>query len=110
MSVEDLKKYGQMCAENEEVRDKAKEIGMEDVEGQIAHAKSLGLTFSQSDLEALAQEAGVGQSDELSEEDLEKVAGGVVTTTVAAFAACVSAAAAAATATVAVGGAASKSW
>ncbi|MDR1966348.1 MAG: Nif11-like leader peptide family RiPP precursor [Synergistaceae bacterium] len=83
MSIENLKKYGQLCAKNEEVRKKAKEIGMNDTEGQIAHAKSLGLEFSREDLEALSKEAGMDGSDELSEEDLKKVAGGFVTCTAA---------------------------
>ncbi len=81
MSVEDLKKYGQLCNEKEEVRNQAKTIGLEDIGGQIAYAKELGLSFTQEDLVALAKEAGLEKCDELNEEDLEKVAGGVVTTT-----------------------------
>jgi predicted ribosomally synthesized peptide with nif11-like leader len=84
MSVENLKKYGKMCSENEEVRNKAKEIGLKDLEGQIAHAKSLGLDISKEDFEALAKEAQLDGKSELSEEDLKKVAGGLVTTTMAA--------------------------
>jgi predicted ribosomally synthesized peptide with nif11-like leader len=83
MSVENLKKYGQLCAEKEEVRKKAKEIGIKDLGGQIAHAKSLGLEFSKEDVETLAKEAGVDRKDELSEEELKKVAGGFVSTTIA---------------------------
>jgi predicted ribosomally synthesized peptide with nif11-like leader len=78
MSVENLKKYGQMCAEDEKVRAKAKEIGNQDIDGQIAYAKSLGLEFSKEDMEALAKEAGVEGKDEMNEEDLKKVAGGFV--------------------------------
>jgi predicted ribosomally synthesized peptide with nif11-like leader len=81
MSVENLKKYGQLCTENEEVRKKAKEIGLQDTAGHIAHGKSLGLEFSKADFEALGREAGVDPKDELSEEDLKKVAGGVCTIT-----------------------------
>jgi hypothetical protein len=55
MSVENLKKYGQLCAENEEVRAHAKEIGLKDLEGHIAHGKSLGLEFSKEDFEALGR-------------------------------------------------------
>ena len=76
MSVEKLKKYGQLCAENEEVRKKAKEIGVQDLDGQIAYGKSLGLEFSKEDFEALAKEAGLDGKSELNEEDLKKVAGG----------------------------------
>ena len=81
MSVENLKKYGQLCAENEEVRKKAKEIGLQDIDGQVAHAKTLGLEVYKEDFEALAKEAGLDGKNELSEEDLKKVAGGVVTLT-----------------------------
>jgi predicted ribosomally synthesized peptide with nif11-like leader len=81
VSVENLKKYGQLCAEKEEVRKKAKEIGLQDLDGQIAYGKSLGLEFSKEDFAALAKEVGIEKKDELSEEDLKKVAGGVVTVT-----------------------------
>ena len=81
MSVENLKKYGQLCTENEEVRKKAKEIGISDMDGQIAHAKSLGFDISKEDFTALAKEVGLEKKDELSEEDLKKVAGGLTTLT-----------------------------
>lgn len=76
MSVDNLKKYGMLCAQDEAVREKAQTIGLQDVGGQIAYATSLGLPFSQEDMAALARGVGAIQSDELSEEDLEKVAGG----------------------------------
>jgi predicted ribosomally synthesized peptide with nif11-like leader len=81
MSVENLKKYGKMCSEDENVRAKAKEIGLQDIDGQIAHAKTLGLEFSKEDFEALAKEAGLEKKDELNEEELKKVAGGLATLT-----------------------------
>jgi predicted ribosomally synthesized peptide with nif11-like leader len=81
MSVESLKKYGKLCEEDLAVRAKAKEIGLQDMEGHIAHAKSLGLEISKEDFEALAKEAGLDGENELSEEDLKKVAGGVLTVT-----------------------------
>lgn len=81
MSVEDLKKYGQMCAEDDTVRSEAKKIGIDDIDGQIAHAKTLGLDFDNDDLQSLARE--MQTEGELSEDDLEAVAGGVVTTTAA---------------------------
>jgi predicted ribosomally synthesized peptide with nif11-like leader len=83
MSVENLKKYGQMCVTNEEVRKKAKKIGVQDIDGQVAYAKTLGLEFSKEDFTALSKEVGLDKKDELSEEDLKKVAGGLVTTTAA---------------------------
>jgi predicted ribosomally synthesized peptide with nif11-like leader len=83
MSVENLKKYGQLCETNEEVRKKAKEIGLQDIDGQIAYAKTRGLDISKEDFAALAKEAGIEKKNELSEEDLKKVAGGFATTTAA---------------------------
>lgn len=80
MSVADFKKYGQMIAEKADVREKAKAIGMNDITGQIAYAKELGLEFTVSDMQEMAKEAGLSK-DELSEEQLEQVAGGVVTVT-----------------------------
>jgi predicted ribosomally synthesized peptide with nif11-like leader len=79
MSVENLKKYGKLCAEDEKVRAKAKEIGLQDLEGHIVYGKTLGLEFTKEDFEALAKEAGLDKKDELSEEDLAKVAGGAFT-------------------------------
>jgi predicted ribosomally synthesized peptide with nif11-like leader len=81
VSVENLKEYVKLCAENEEVRKKAKEIGMKDLDGHVAHGKSLGLEFSKEDLAALAKEAGLNGKNELSEEELKKVAGGLGTIT-----------------------------
>jgi predicted ribosomally synthesized peptide with nif11-like leader len=76
MSVENLKKFGQMCAEDEKVRARAKEIGLQDIDRQISYAKSLGLEFSREDFEALAKEAVIDEKNELSDEELEGVAGG----------------------------------
>ncbi len=82
MSVQDLKKFGQLCVENETVRARAKAIGLNDMPGQITYAKELGFDFSIADLQTLAQEAGISKN-ELSEAELQQVAGGVVTTTAA---------------------------
>jgi predicted ribosomally synthesized peptide with nif11-like leader len=113
MSVEKLKKYGQLCETNEEVRAKAKEIGLQDLNGQIAYAKTLGLDIAKEDFEALAKEAGLEKKDELSEEELKQVAGGFVLLSVALVAAVVgSAVGFAGVAGMAVGSAAvkGKSW
>ena len=83
MSVENFKKFGQLCADKEDVRNKAKEIGMYNVDGLVAYSKELGLEFSAEDIQAVADEAGITQ-DELSEEQLEQVAGGVTTATIGA--------------------------
>jgi hypothetical protein len=52
-----------------------------DMNGHISHGKSLGLEFSKEDFKALAKEAGLDGENELSEEELKKVAGGYATTT-----------------------------
>ena len=82
MSVEDLKKYGKLCVEDPAVKAKAKEIGLDNIEGQVEYAKSLGFNFTGEDLVELSKE--VSPQGELSDEDLEAVAGGFVTTTAAA--------------------------
>ena len=85
MSVENFKKFGQMCAEKEDVRKKAKEIGIDNLDGVVAYGKELGLDFSVDDIKALGDEAGI-TDQELSDKELEKVAGGFVTTTAAVVA------------------------
>ena len=82
MSVENLKKFGMLCAENEDVRKRAKEIGLNNLEGLMAYGREMELDFSSEDLIALGREAGVNRA-ELSEEQLEQVAGGFVTLTAA---------------------------
>ena len=76
MSLADRKEYGKRCVEEPDLRKKAKEIGLEDIAGQIANAKTLGLTFTEHDLMALAKE--VGTTQELTEEQLQAVAGGIL--------------------------------
>jgi predicted ribosomally synthesized peptide with nif11-like leader len=82
MSVQDFKKFGQLIAQDEKVRAKAKEIGVENVDGQIQYAKTLGLEFTKDDLAMAVKEASAS-SKELTEEQLEKVAGGAITSTAA---------------------------
>ena len=76
MSLADLKEYGKRCVEEPDLRKKAKEIGLENIAGQIANAKTLGLTFTEHDFMALTK--GVGTTQELTEEQLQAVAGGVL--------------------------------
>ena len=68
-----------MAAEDPKVRAKAKEIGLLNVKGQSAYAKTLGLNFDEADMQALAKQ--VAPKGELSEKDLSSVAGGVVSAT-----------------------------
>ncbi len=79
MSVEDLKKYGQMCIEDEDLKAKAKTMGL-DIDKHIAHGKELGLEFGAADFQTLGEESGFSE-DELTEEQLEMVAGGVALAT-----------------------------
>ena len=82
MSVADLKKYGAMAASDPKVRAEAKKIGLQNFKGQASYAKTLGLTFDESDMQALAKE--VKPKGELSEKELSNVAGGIVSATAAA--------------------------
>lgn len=76
MGIDNLKKFSKLCAEDENIRAKAKEIGFNNIEGLIDYAREeLGLDFNQDDMAAFAKQGGTSL-DELSEEDLEKVSGG----------------------------------
>ena len=85
MSLENLKEYARRCATEPELRAKAKEIGMSDAEEHMRHAESLGLDWTLDDMAAFRQEMidDQGELEDLSEEELEKVAGGVVSITIA---------------------------
>ena len=75
MSVVDLKNYAKACAEDEALREKAKQIGIENVQQHIEHAKQLGYYWDENDLQEFSKQ--MQAEGELSEEDLENVAGGV---------------------------------
>ena len=79
MSVEDLKKYGLMCIGDEDLKAKAETMGM-DIEKHIAHGKELGLDFGSEDFQTLGEETGFSK-DELTDEQLERIAGGAATAT-----------------------------
>ena len=79
MSIEDLKEFGKKIAEDETVREKAKKIGF-NPKGIIDYGKELGLEFDEEDMKAAAEEAGF-KKDELTEEQLEKIAGGLISAT-----------------------------
>jgi len=74
VSIENLKEYTRRCAADPELLEKAKAIGDRNIDGQIAHAVSLGLPWTQADLIDLSKE--LQTEGELSDEDLEQVAGG----------------------------------
>jgi lactobin A/cerein 7B family class IIb bacteriocin len=92
MSVKDLKSYGRVCVESPLLAAKAKEIGVDNIPGQIEHARSLGFNWDEDDMRALAAEM---QPQELSEEELEEISTGFVTTTAAVVGSAVVGAAAA---------------
>jgi len=89
MSVENLKAFGLKVVEDKELNRKAKETGLNNIEGMIALAKEYGYDISVKDFMDIAKE--MESTDELSDEELEQVSGG---TSLVAAAACVSAAAA----------------
>ncbi|GAB6179492.1 hypothetical protein JCM14036_08110 [Desulfotomaculum defluvii] len=74
MSVEDLKAFGKKVWENPDLKEKAKQIGIDNLEGIIGLAKENGFSISIEDFEILAKD--FQSTDELSNDDLEKVAGG----------------------------------
>jgi predicted ribosomally synthesized peptide with nif11-like leader len=105
MSLDALKDFGKKVMEDADLKAKAKKVGMENVDGIIALAKENGFDISKEDFIAAAKEAQ--SSDELNEDDLEKIAGGVATSTAAAavgVAAAVVGAAAGVTSTIQGGG------
>ncbi|MBD3308582.1 hypothetical protein GF339_19350 [candidate division KSB3 bacterium] len=77
MSVADFKKFGQLCAESPEIRERVKEIGLDNIDGWIEFSKNeLGLEFDKDDIQKLAEETS--SDDELDEDQLEQIAGGAV--------------------------------
>ena len=83
MSIEALKDYSKRVMEDPEVKVEAKKLGIGDLAGQIDYAKGLGYSFSMEDIQELAKEVAPAEG-ELSEEDLESVAGGFITVSAAA--------------------------
>ena len=84
MSLENLKEYALRCANEPELRETAKTIGMTDLDGQMRYAESLGLEWTMDDMAALRKEATGDSEDgleDLSEEELEQIAGGAISVT-----------------------------
>ena len=80
MSVENLKEYARRCANDSELRAKAKAIGLTDMDAHMRQSRSLDLDWTQSDMAAFRKEMidAEGDLDDLSEGELEQIAGGVV--------------------------------
>ena len=96
MSVEDFIQFSQKAEKDSAVRAKIKEMGLENVDGWIKYAKDeLSLEFTKDDMQVVADNAG-SVTEELTEEQLENIAGGFVSSTGAAVAGGVAAVAAAA--------------
>ncbi len=85
MSKKGLKEFMEFLKTKEELANKLKEIGS-DVSKIIALGKEHGYEFGIEDFKSLQEELSKSNA-EFSDEDLEKVAGGVVTAVVAACAA-----------------------
>ncbi len=82
MSVENLKEYARRCAADPELRAVAKDIGLGDVDEHMRHAGSMGLDWDRGDLVEFRKELSDGEDfEDLSEEELEQIAGGFATAT-----------------------------
>ena len=87
MSLENLKEYARRCATDPELLAAAKTIGMTDIEEHMRHAGSLGLDWTRDDLVAFRKEVTNDDTDELvdlTEEELERIAGGGIAVTLIA--------------------------
>ncbi|MCL6611574.1 MAG: Nif11-like leader peptide family natural product precursor [Peptococcaceae bacterium] len=73
--MQNLNRFVQLVGENAEIAQKVQEISFDDPKGIIAYAGELGFEFDERDLEEFGNRM-LEQSDELSEEELEQVAGG----------------------------------
>lgn len=85
MSVENLKEYARRCADDPELRAMARTIGLTDVEEHMRHSESMGLDWTTDDLAAFRKEVIDDKEDlvDLTEEELERVAGGIALVTLA---------------------------
>lgn len=72
MSTAEIERFNQDLHENKEIQEAVKNIG-NDVERIVTLANSLGYDFTTEDIDARAK-----HSEELSEEQLDKVAGGAI--------------------------------
>jgi len=75
--VKDFYKLIELSDKNEEVAKRLAELGTGTPEELIAYGKEKGFIFDKQDMKSVANEI-IEPKDELSEEELEQVAGGVV--------------------------------
>ena len=81
MSLENLREYARRCAVEPELRAAAEDLGVSDIEGHMRHAGGLDLDWTLDDMAAFRKEmldTNGGEFEDLSEEELEQIAGGVV--------------------------------
>ena len=87
MSVQNFLEYVNRVDQDSELMAKANEIGRDNLDGQIELARTMGLEFSKDDIQKVASAST--SAGELSENDLEQVAGGLAVSTGIAIAALV---------------------
>ncbi|EIC21482.1 Nif11-like leader peptide family RiPP precursor [Thiorhodovibrio frisius] len=75
MSTQDLQTLMKMVEDDSAVAEKVEAIGHDNIDGLIAYARELGLSLDESDFTAM-KESLLRQGQEISEEELESVAGG----------------------------------
>ena len=81
MSIEQFRNFIQKVDEDESIREKVKSFDPNNSEELVSYAKSLGFEFSMQDMLDAVKEAGINPSEsELSEDQLEQVAGGAFIT------------------------------
>ena len=83
MSLANVKEYARRCGTDPELRANARAIGLENFDEHIRASADLGLDWDASDLKAFQKELSNAQEglEDLSEEELEEVAGGLVSVT-----------------------------
>ena len=84
MSISALQEYARRCAEDAALRDTARKVGLLNIDGHVELAASLGLYWTVDDLIDYQRDVvdAQGGVDELSEEELEWIAGGSQVTSV----------------------------
>ena len=73
--MQNLKRFVQLIFEDASVNAKVQEIGFNSPEAVIDYAKELGFEFNLQDMQEFGSMV-LGQSDELSEDELANVSGG----------------------------------
>ncbi|BAF60536.1 hypothetical protein PTH_2355 [Pelotomaculum thermopropionicum SI] len=73
--MRNLHRFVQLVGENADIAKKVQEIGLDDPKAIIAYAKEHGFEFDERDLGEFGSRM-LEKSDELSEEELDQVAGG----------------------------------